>query len=174
MYARILVPIDGRPCSEHAAFEAFDLARRFGSQVILAHVLPEGRARPGRESSGRLEACARALLDRWERVGRTSGVRASTRLLYGRDPASAVAALARDEAADLVLVGTRGRVSLGDRTLLGSTAERLTRASSVPVMLVRRQPAARLTTGALDRSGAQEMPGLPALAASPSDWSASD
>ncbi len=47
MYHSILVPLDGSPFGEHALPYAFDIARRTGAQLHLAHVYdtppPEGR-----------------------------------------------------------------------------------------------------------------------------------
>lgn len=144
MYRRILVPIDGSTASARAVEEGIRLARTMGGRVRLLHVIDElsvaqaGYARDG-FAQLRLEA-VRLLARSADRV-RRADVEVDT-VLYDESNdtvASLVAKEARRWQADLVVAGTHGRRDLG-QVLLGSSAERIARGSSVPVMLVHRTP----------------------------------
>ena len=140
MYRRILVPIDGSPAAVRAVEEATRLAGTMNGQIRLLHVIDElsiAQAGYARNGLADLRAEAARLLD-WsvDRV-RRADVEVDS-VLYDESDGT-VASLVADEArrwhADLVVAGTHGRRGLGE-LLLGSSAERIVRGSSVPVMLV--------------------------------------
>jgi nucleotide-binding universal stress UspA family protein len=140
VFYRIVVPTDFSDCSE----EAWRLARRVaaaGGELVLLHVLSE--APLYRESP---TTDVRAVYDgarRWaetaleERVAaaRTEGLSARAALRSGVAYREIVA-LATDERADLIVIGTHGRGGM-DRALLGSVADRVVRLAPCAVMTIR-------------------------------------
>ena len=59
-----------------------------------------------------------------------------TERLVGGDPVEVILRLARDEPFDLIVMGTHGRAGLS-HLLMGSVAEKVVRAASLPVLTVR-------------------------------------
>jgi nucleotide-binding universal stress UspA family protein len=78
---------------------------------------------------------ATSSLEDWVSKARGEGLAARAALRTGV-PYEEIVALARDERADLVVIGTRGRSGL-DRVLLGSVADRVVRLAPCPVLTVR-------------------------------------
>jgi nucleotide-binding universal stress UspA family protein len=145
MYRRILVPIDGSETSARALQEALKLADR-ETQLRLLYVLEETYLLDA-EGYAYIDydALQKALRDTGERAlaaaaekVRRSGAKAETALFEakGERIAALIASDARDWKADLIVLGTHGRSGL-NRLLLGSVAEGVARAASVPVLLVR-------------------------------------
>jgi len=143
MFYRIVVPTDFSDCSQ----EAWELARRVaaapGSELVLTHVLTEfplygegvlsiETARKIREGSRRW---AESALEDWVGKARAEGLSARAALRSGV-PYEEIVALARDERADLIVVGTHGRGGI-NRALLGSVADRVVRLAPCPVLTVR-------------------------------------
>ena len=143
MFYRIVVPTDFSDCSR----TAWDLAQRIaataGSELIVAHVLTEiplyGRGVLSIETARKL----RDEVRRWtesaleDQVGkaRAGGLSARSALRTGV-PYEEIVALARDERADLIVIGTHGRGGI-DRALLGSVADRVVRLAPCPVLTLR-------------------------------------
>ncbi len=78
------------------------------------------------------------------------GIEVTTRVATGI-PSEEVISAARAEDSDLLVVGTRGKTGLA-HILLGSTAERVIRGASCPVLAVRTDPADTQDERALSRS----------------------
>jgi nucleotide-binding universal stress UspA family protein len=141
---RILVPTDFSDCALPAVRYAAELANKFGSELILLHVVPDAvLALPdavmptptpladlnaltdaGKQGLANLIA-AEKLQERRPR----SEVRIGS-------PAQEITAAATDLHADLVCIGTHGRGGLA-RVLLGSVAEHVLRQAPCPVLTVR-------------------------------------
>ena len=138
---RILVGVDGSEPSQGAARLAAEIAVRFGAQLTLAYVVPNLLLPPdayglnvedveqGNREFGQT-VLTRCLADLGE-----AGARAETVVLSG-SPAESLAEAAASGAADLVVVGSRGRGSVA-RVLLGSVSDRLVHISPKPVLVVR-------------------------------------
>ncbi|HEX7120967.1 MAG TPA: universal stress protein [Gemmatimonadaceae bacterium] len=138
---RMVVGVDFTPSSEAAVAWA---ARHFapGAELMLVHVMempePPGFLREPfpevetlvdereAEAARRLEALAASI----------TGARVTTRVVRGR-AAEQLLAAARDAHAGLVVVGPHAGERGGVWARLGSTAEALVRASSVPVLVAR-------------------------------------
>jgi len=103
-------PLAGRSAADFAAA----LAARLGLRVVLVHV--------GNEAERRLEAVARGVEHETE-----------TRVAAG-DHAEALARVAAEEGADLVVVGARP-AGLGGRNLRWTLARELEAATPVPVVV---------------------------------------
>jgi nucleotide-binding universal stress UspA family protein len=125
----LLVPLDGTPEALEVLPLAAALARGDEAEVVLAHAEPE-------PSGLAHEAVFGPAVARLRAAGAT---RVRERVLVG-PPAAAIVEAAAYERADLVALATHGRVGL-ERLWLGSVAEEVARACSVPVV-VRRVSAA--------------------------------
>lgn len=141
LYDRILVPTDGSEGVERAVSHAVNLAAAHGATIHAVYVvntagftgLPmesswEGVEEMLREDAENALEMVRTLADR-------RGVTVETHVLEG-PPQREIVRYAEEEDCDLVVMGTHGRGGI-DRLLLGSVAEKVVRASNVPVMTVR-------------------------------------
>ena len=130
-YATVLVGTDGSITAGRAVHRAVDLARRYGSRLLVAYV-------------GEVETGA-AILAGVERQYADTGVRIGTSLLTG-DPADALLGLAAAERVDLLVVGNRG-MSGGPRFLLGSVPDKISRRAGCDVLVVHTGTAGSLPAG---------------------------
>lgn len=145
MYQNILVPVDGSPTATRGLKEAMQLAKLHGSRLRLLHVVNELILTADPQPAiymGTLLDSLRAggtdILKRAERLTREQGVAFETVLLetLGRHAADLIVEQAQQWPADLIVMGTHGRRGLS-RLALGSDAELVLRAASVPVLLVK-------------------------------------
>jgi nucleotide-binding universal stress UspA family protein len=128
---RILLPIDAGDLSLAAVGPAIELAALFGAEMLLVHVLDEDLA-------GELPM---PDIERTQEMVTAAGLRAEVVLERG-DTAGRILAVAAERQADLIVMATHGR-SGWKRWVLGSVAERVMRAASVPLLLVRAREAAQ-------------------------------
>ncbi|WP_247728577.1 universal stress protein [Halovivax limisalsi] len=143
MYDRVLVPTDGSHAVERAVDHAIDLASRHDAVIRAVYVvnatnyggLPMETAWDGIGNA--LHEEGQAAVDRVVELVEESGadVEVETVVLEG-SPARAIVEHARSSNCDLIVMGTHGRGGI-NRLLLGSVAERVVRASPIPVMTVR-------------------------------------
>jgi nucleotide-binding universal stress UspA family protein len=142
-FTRLLVAYDGSPPAA-AALRCANAVAVHGAQVVVADVMdltpvsaPELSLIGHNEAPG-LEALRReseALLDAARAACLAAGIEPTVRLMQGH-PANELTSLARELEADLIVTGTHGRRGF-ERAVLGSTAEGILRATTVPVMVVR-------------------------------------
>ena len=141
---RIVVATDFSAFAERAVQRAVRVARQHAAQLHLMHVVrpldlypgvalaPEASERHDRDlqetEQTRLDALASTLASQ-------SGLSVQTATRLGRAH-SEIAAYAQEIAADLVVAGSRGESSLAD-LLMGSTASRLLRVATCPVLIVK-------------------------------------
>lgn len=136
---RLLLATDLTDASAAATDEAFELAGRLGASLLVVSVidpgsllLPGGRFRARVDQvRERREQLAQALVER----GRAAGVDVSF-LIWTGDPGDMIVEAASAERADMILVGSRGRGTVG-RLLLGSVSEHVARNAACPVLVVR-------------------------------------
>ncbi len=141
MFYRIVVPTDFSTCSEEAWRVARSVAATSRGELVLTHVLTEAplyresvmtQVRPVYEGARKW---AQGALEDWVAKARAEGLNARATLRAGV-PYREVVALATDERADLIVIGTHGRGGI-DRALLGSVADRVVRLAPCPVLTVR-------------------------------------
>lgn len=142
---KILVATDFSEPSDAALAYGQELARTFGAQLLLAHVVDDVSAR-AYGPDGFLVAdpalqrdVEAAALHRLE--GLISGedremLRAEPVILTSHVPASALVQYASTRAIDLIVMGTHGRSGIS-HLLMGSVAERVVRTAPCPVLTVR-------------------------------------
>jgi nucleotide-binding universal stress UspA family protein len=136
---RVLLGTDLSRTSELATDRAFDLARRYGAELLVVSVidpgdLPQEAGRIGSrwdEVRDRRHAAAQELVAR----GRAMGLTVSF-LVWTGDPGESIVSAAEAESVDLVVVGTHGRGTIG-RLLLGSVSDHVVRHAPCPVLVVR-------------------------------------
>lgn len=133
---RILVPLGGAPSAERALSPAVSLAQAWGSEIVLGHVVSpsQGAARFSLTAAGMRELAARRYLDAIAYRIRCQGLITTTAVCSGF-VGDGIAALARQDGADLVIMATRARHALA-RILLGSRTVQTLRHTPVPVMLL--------------------------------------
>jgi nucleotide-binding universal stress UspA family protein len=148
-FTRVLCAVDFSDCSQHAVTFAATLARRAGATLSLLHVIEwpwhEGTIP---ETVGVSVAQAQAMADyrRYLETGASERLKAigdaampdgqvKTTVCFGK-PYVELLDAARRQAADLIVLGVRGRgpVDLG---FFGSTANHVVRSATCPVLTVR-------------------------------------
>jgi nucleotide-binding universal stress UspA family protein len=142
-FRRILVPVDGSPCSDRAVDEAVELAGAFGSEVTFLSVIDnplrgvygyaEGIGYYG-DVYDALERAAEAALASGVARAREAGISAAAQLVRDVPPVDAI--LKAETEHDLTVMGTHGRHGI-DRILLGSVTEGVLRRSDKPHLVVR-------------------------------------
>lgn len=145
-WLRIVCAVDFSTSSRAALERAAELARRFDARLVLVHVwtdplvagaavglpVPPALAEDQEKELGR-------KLERWRaEAGRLAGREVAGRL-EGGAPVAELARVAREEQADLVVVGTHGRTGV-KRALLGSVAEGVVRHAPCAVLVAREEP----------------------------------
>ena len=143
---KILCPTDFSNFSERALEHALALAKWYGSEISVLHVIPRVLMPP--EAYPYLseplmpdpQARERALeeLGRFVHRARERGVATEVRLEEG-DAVDEILKLAKDMPAHLVVMGTHGRRGF-ERLVLGSVAEKVLRKASCPVLTVSHEP----------------------------------
>jgi len=141
MNGKVVIPVDGSAVSESAVPFAGLVARRTGAAVVLLRVLIEPEARTYASLTAAAES--EAFID-----SQLVGVRGillqmniEPRIVVervpreGGQPAVAIAAVARAEGADLVVMGTHAR-SGASRITHPRVAESVVQASPCPVLLI--------------------------------------
>jgi nucleotide-binding universal stress UspA family protein len=140
---QILCATDLSPASEPAWDEAQALALACGAELLLFHVVAPG----GYPAEGLVPPrLHRELVDSVHReahegMGRLLEhvaepfLKVRSRIQEG-SPAAAILDVAREEQADLIVVGTHSRTGL-ERVALGSVADRVIRQAACPVVTVR-------------------------------------
>jgi nucleotide-binding universal stress UspA family protein len=148
MYKKILVPVDGSAASMLGLSEAIKLAKSYDSKLQLVHVINEFILTGGEIPALYLDkvvesvrAEGQAVLDKAERIVRDHALEPQSVLLesIGARAADLIVEQAKKWNAELIVMGTHGRRGIR-RLTLGSDAELVVRASTVPVLLVRAEP----------------------------------
>lgn len=156
---RILVPLDGSAFAEKAIDTARALAARTGAALELITVLepfvPPSRVSGTRPLDPRLDIELRGAqakyFERLERAERQRGTVAVTGVVREGRPPDEIADYASTQDADLIVMTTHGRGGF-ERFWLGSVADGVIRAASMPVLLVRESSGAEAGGGvALNR-----------------------
>jgi nucleotide-binding universal stress UspA family protein len=141
----VLCPVDFSEFSRHAFSRAVAVARGYGADITVLHVLPvpslvpalpygpEGPGPFGFEAVDRERALAE--LPRFFATGHPIDVPVHYETIEASSVHKEILVQASKTSADLVVVGTHGRSGF-DHLFLGSVAERTLRTSRVPVLVV--------------------------------------
>lgn len=140
MFDKLVVAVDKSAPSDRAVETARDLARASGGSVHLVHVVEHASLPSGRFAGGfdmEEPADAQGLLGKEIALLRDAGVPVTAkveRVVVGHTAQQIVAA-AEAEAADLIVMGCRGRSEL-TALVLGSTSFKVLHLANRPVLIV--------------------------------------
>ena len=137
MYERVLVPLDGSDLAELSLPFAEELAAKLGSEIILLCVSESAEAEDYAKHEIYLEQITAVVTRAAERLlakpERTLNIRSAVAVGL---PAQEIVDYSEQVAASLIIMATHGRTGV-TRWALGSVAEKVMRASTRPVLLVR-------------------------------------
>ena len=138
---RLLVPVDFTETSERALGYAIELARKFEAGITIMHAyqipvygFPDAAYITNSELATQISNAAQKRLDALLDANKAAGLDLSAVLRDGV-PWEEIDAVAKEEGADLIVIGTHGRRGLA-RALLGSVAENVIRTSTLPVLVI--------------------------------------
>jgi len=135
MYKRVVVPLDGSALAESILQFILQIAGPLDFEVTLVRVVPADEPGPAVAEAG-------AYLERVAAQLAGQGVRLRTEVRRG-DAAEQIVTAAREVAADVIAMTTRGRGGLG-RLVMGSVATAVLQHANIPMLLFRsavRRPA---------------------------------
>lgn len=134
---RILCATDLAPRSDRAVQRAAMLAKRMDAEVLFVHVVSDRQ--PERVVHLKANRARMRLMTQAERAMTHSPESARVEIHLGK-PLKVIADLAKEWSADLIVVAAP--ISRRYENLLGTTAERLIRSASCPVLIVHSEPLA--------------------------------
>lgn len=142
MYEELLVPTDGSEASERAVDQGVELAAEFDATVHFLHVVDVGTEMSASavgniadDLTTTLEQMATDALDSATTQAEAAGV-PYERAIFEGFPHEAIVEYSTDHDIDLIVMGASGRSGITEQ-LLGSTAERVTRAVDTSVLIAR-------------------------------------
>ncbi len=142
MFKKIIWATDGSDSADRALDTVKSLASQDGASLVVVHSVenlaaPGGRGAPDQypdedERQTKIAAQVKDLT--------SAGVNANIRVVQGgaHSAAHVLADVAKEEAADLIVMGTRGHTALGG-LLLGSVTQRLLHIAPCPVLVIPHQ-----------------------------------
>lgn len=143
---KILVPTDFSACSEQAVTYAADLAASVKAKLYVIHVAEHSNAGGDPDAQkfiipeylAEVEKKLREQLNQTVNQLKLRGVDAQPILVGGRAYADIVKT-AKDLGVDLIVLATHGRTGFS-HFVFGSTAEKVVRLASCPVLTIKTQP----------------------------------
>lgn len=146
MIDRLLLPTDGSETADRATDHAANLAQRYEADVHVVYVVDAGALNLGtgigEGYAGVVDKLRAAGQDEAQRVAdelREAGVDATAETVDQDGVPDGILTYADEHGVDAIVMGTHGR-SGPERWLVGSVAEGVLRASSIPVMLIPPEP----------------------------------
>jgi nucleotide-binding universal stress UspA family protein len=136
VYRRILVPLDGSPLSEGALPYVQEIAANLGSDIVLITVSGSDLLTTGYPFSSYLEGVSQQVKRHIKELGPAKEVQVSTEAIEG-EPATEIISYANRHSVDLIAMTSRGSSARGP-WLLGNVAAKVLRASTRPLLLVRK------------------------------------
>ena len=120
-FQKILLATDGSNYSAGAQRVAIAMAAKAGAKLLAMTVLPDPSDGIAPDLDGDKRQKAEAILETVRQAAKAAGVPCEANARYGHDPYEAIVKEAKDTAADVVVMGRRGRrglarVMLGDAT----------------------------------------------------------
>jgi len=144
----ILSPIDFSSHSHEALDTAADLAKQFGSQLLLAHAVPAITKLPSATSifheaefEQELHKDAEQRLKKLAEGLEEKGLQVRTEVGIANDVAMEILRMAEHGKADLIVISTHGMTGW-HKLVFGSVTEKVVRLASCPVLVLRANPKA--------------------------------
>jgi len=137
---KILVPVDGSAYSLKAVETACDLAKAQApaTLVLTAVAIQMPMLEEGAYIAEKMKVLAEAALVKAKEVAQGKGVTPAVILATGASPADEIVRVAKDQQADLIVIGSRGLAGK-TRSFLGSTASQVVTYSPCSVLVVKTQ-----------------------------------
>ena len=142
MFHRVLVATGGSPWSDNAVKYAIDLARDYGLELVILHVLTETPpyfiAEAGTSLDSLIEGseeAGRHIIDEAADWAAEVGIQYETELVWGR-VAEVICRVAQERDCDLIVVGSRGLTGF-KRLMLGSISNAVAAKAPCPVLVVK-------------------------------------
>lgn len=148
MYKHILIAIDGSEIAERALTQGLMIAQKLIAKVTLVHVTElwsaldmahntrEGIRNPIVEFEKIAAASANRLLEDATKKAAVVSVPCKSIHVRDRHPAEGIIETAKEVRADLIVMGSHGRRSIG-RLFMGSQAVEVLSHTKVPALIVR-------------------------------------
>ncbi len=142
-FDKILIAIDFSENSEHAFDYALMLARQFQAELTIMHVINEPVDLRGfyvphisfEQLEKEIADGAEKMMETFCQTRMADFTPYQTAIVSGV-PCEEIIRKAEETAASLIVLGTHGRTGL-DHLIFGSTAERVVRGASCPVLTIR-------------------------------------
>jgi len=142
-FKTILFATDFSESSDYAFQYAYSLARKFNARLLVVHIINEPVDLRGfyvphisfEKLEEEIEEGAQKMMEKFCRTHIRDYDNYETFIVPGI-PYDEIIKKATENSADLIILGTHGRTGL-DHVLFGSTAEKVVRKSTVPVMTIR-------------------------------------
>lgn len=137
----ILIATDGSENTQKAISYGIEIAKLSGATVHALYVVNSSPIISENWTIGReniyeiIRSEGKKAVSEIKKIGEASGVEVTEVILDGY-PSNEIMDFAENNNIDLIVMGTLGKTGL-DRLLIGSVAEKVVRASKVPVMVVR-------------------------------------
>jgi nucleotide-binding universal stress UspA family protein len=141
LYKNIFIATDGSRQNQRAVMHSIELAKMSGAKLYAGYVVDTAAFASIPMDAGwemmyeLLEKEANGATESVEELAQKQGVNVETVVLEG-NPSHEIIEFADNNNIDLIIMGTLGKTGF-DRFLLGSVAEKVTRNSKVPVLVVR-------------------------------------
>ncbi|HLG22563.1 MAG TPA: universal stress protein [Candidatus Manganitrophaceae bacterium] len=142
LYRKILVPVDFSPCSREAYRVGTEMAKQFGAELWILHVIDSRVIEPLAEASGKRAEELTKELNKKARSqfrsflsGLPTGPGAHRMIVVGA-PFHEIVKTTRKEEVDLIVMGRYGGTGELEKILFGSTAERVVRVAPCAVLSV--------------------------------------
>jgi nucleotide-binding universal stress UspA family protein len=150
-FTKILSPIDFSDPSQ-AALETAGLAKQFGAELLLMHIVPAIPDLPSSvsilkegEYDDNLQKDAASRLAEMAQKLSQSGVKAKSALGTANDTAMEIIRVGEENGADLIVIATHGLSGL-HKLVFGSVTDKLLREAQCPVLVMHSKKAAAQTT----------------------------
>lgn len=142
-FDKILTAIDFSESSEHAFEYALTLAIQFQAELLIMHVINEPVDLRGfyvphisfEQLEKEIEEGAQKMMEKFCQTRMGDFTNYQTAIVTGI-PNEEIIRKAADTGSSLIVLGTHGRTGL-DHIIFGSTAERVVRGASCPVLTIR-------------------------------------
>ena len=140
----VLSPIDFSDSSREALDVAADVAKRYGSEVLLLHAVPvipddTSLLHESAEEDARIEDARQRVQELADNL-KQQGLQASAAIGLANDAASEILRVAEAENVDLIVIATHGMTGLR-HLAFGSVAEKVVRTADCPALVLRKSAA---------------------------------
>lgn len=141
LYKKIMVATDGSEQNKKAISYGIEFAKLSGAKLYVVYVVDTAAFASIPMDAGwemmyeLLETEGKDASDLVVELGESQGLEIESAVLEGH-PSNEIIEFAEGNDIDMIVIGTLGKSGL-DRFLLGSVAEKVTRNSKVPVLVVR-------------------------------------